>query len=85
MLGIRRNCRSLRYEHSPPRQREALTSVDITVLCNFVLFFRLSQQPGLDDVVKKCRGRNLFFSTDIDSAIREADLIFICVSSLNDT
>lgn len=37
-------------------------------------------QPGLDDIVKKCRGKNLFFSTDIDSAIREADLIFICVS-----
>ena len=37
-------------------------------------------QPGLDEIVKQCRGRNLFFSTDIDSAIREADLIFICVS-----
>lgn len=78
MLGIRRNCRSLRYEHSPPRQRDAFASVGVTVFS----FFRLSQQPGLDDVVKKCRGKNLFFSTDIDSAIREADLIFICVSYL---
>lgn len=39
-----------------------------------------SSQPGLHEIVKQCRGRNLFFSTDIDSAIREADLIFICVS-----
>ena len=26
-------------------------------------------EPGLSEVVKKARGRNLFFSTDIDSAI----------------
>jgi UDP-glucose 6-dehydrogenase len=36
-------------------------------------------QPGLDDVVKACRGKNLFFSTDITRAIHEAQLIFICV------
>ncbi|XP_068247741.1 UDP-glucose 6-dehydrogenase isoform X2 [Palaemon carinicauda] len=38
-------------------------------------------EPGLDKVVKECRGRNLFFSTDIDSAIKEADLIFISVNT----
>ena len=38
-------------------------------------------EPGLDDVVKSCRGRNLFFSTDVDANIREADLIFICVNT----
>ncbi|GLH10562.1 UDP-glucose 6-dehydrogenase [Gryllus bimaculatus] len=38
-------------------------------------------EPGLDDVVKQCRGRNLFFSTDIATAIREADLIFISVNT----
>ncbi|XP_050417434.1 UDP-glucose 6-dehydrogenase isoform X2 [Patella vulgata] len=38
-------------------------------------------EPGLDDVVKSCRGRNLSFSTDIDTAIQEADLIFICVNT----
>ena len=31
-------------------------------------------------MVKETRGRNLFFSTDIDNAIRKADLIFISVS-----
>ena len=31
-------------------------------------------------MVKQCRGKNLFFSTDIVSAVRDADLIFICVS-----
>lgn len=38
-------------------------------------------EPGLVDVVKVARGRNLFFSTDIDLAIQEADLIFVSVNT----
>ncbi|KAM9819921.1 UDP-glucose 6-dehydrogenase isoform 1-T1 [Syngnathus typhle] len=38
-------------------------------------------EPGLKDVVESCRGRNLFFSTDIDSAIKDADLVFISVNT----
>lgn len=38
-------------------------------------------QPGLKEVVESCRNRNLYFSTDIDSAIRDADLVFISVST----
>ncbi|XP_014243704.1 UDP-glucose 6-dehydrogenase [Cimex lectularius] len=38
-------------------------------------------EPGLDEVVKNCRGKNLFFSTDINNAIQGADLIFICVNT----
>lgn len=38
-------------------------------------------EPGLDDVVKGCRGRNLFFSADVDKAIIEADLIFVSVNT----
>lgn len=38
-------------------------------------------EPGLNEVVESCRGRNLFFSTDIDSAIRDADLVFISVNT----
>lgn len=38
-------------------------------------------EPGLDDVVRQCRGRNLFFSTEINLAIKEADLIFISVNT----
>jgi hypothetical protein len=38
-------------------------------------------EPGLDDVVKQARGRNLSFSTDIDRAIQEADLIFVSVNT----
>lgn len=38
-------------------------------------------EPGLDEVVKEARGRNLFFSTDVSDAIREADMIFISVNT----
>uniref|UniRef100_A0A671NRF4 UDP-glucose 6-dehydrogenase n=1 Tax=Sinocyclocheilus anshuiensis TaxID=1608454 RepID=A0A671NRF4_9TELE len=38
-------------------------------------------EPGLNEVVLSCRGKNLFFSTDIDSAIKEADLVFISVNT----
>ena len=36
-------------------------------------------EPGLDAVVAEARGRNLFFSTDVEGAIHEADMIFISV------
>ncbi|MFO8027315.1 MAG: UDP-glucose 6-dehydrogenase [Opitutales bacterium] len=38
-------------------------------------------EPGLDAIVQSARGENLFFSTDIDTAIREADMIFISVNT----
>ena len=38
-------------------------------------------EPGLEAVVKQCRNKNLFFSTDIKQAIVEADLIFISVNT----
>eukprot|EP00929_Paragymnodinium_shiwhaense_P054420 TRINITY_DN2727_c0_g1_i2.p1 TRINITY_DN2727_c0_g1~~TRINITY_DN2727_c0_g1_i2.p1 ORF type:complete len:504 (-),score=157.42 TRINITY_DN2727_c0_g1_i2:256-1767(-) len=38
-------------------------------------------EPGLEDVVKKCRGKNLFFSTDVAKGIKEADIIFASVNT----
>lgn len=38
-------------------------------------------EPGLVKVVETARGRNLFFSTDIEGAIQEADLIFVSVNT----
>lgn len=38
-------------------------------------------EPGLKEVVKEARGRNLFFSTDVDTAIEAADMIFISVNT----
>jgi len=38
-------------------------------------------EPGLPEVVSECRGRNLFFSTNIDEEIKRADIIFISVNT----
>lgn len=38
-------------------------------------------EPGLKEVVAEARGRNLFFSTEIDKGIREAEMIFISVNT----
>ncbi len=38
-------------------------------------------EPGLADVVKEARGRNLFFSTEVEKAIDEAEMIFISVNT----
>lgn len=38
-------------------------------------------EPGLDAVVGEARDRNLFFSTDVEKAIDEADMIFISVNT----
>ena len=38
-------------------------------------------EPGLSDVVKEARGRNLFFSTEIDKYIDESEMVFIAVNT----
>ncbi len=38
-------------------------------------------EPGLKERVEKARGKNLFFSTDIDGQIAKADLIFVTVNT----
>ena len=38
-------------------------------------------EPGLAEIVKSSRGKNLFFSTDVEKAIDEAEMIFISVNT----
>jgi UDPglucose 6-dehydrogenase len=38
-------------------------------------------EPGLDEVIRCARGRNLFFSTEINHHIAEADIIFVSVNT----
>jgi UDPglucose 6-dehydrogenase len=38
-------------------------------------------EPGLKEVVAEARGRNLFFSTDVEGAIDAAEMIFISVNT----
>src|SRR5690554_3673714 len=38
-------------------------------------------EPGLKEIVQEARGRNLFFSTNVEKAIDEAEMIFISVNT----
>jgi UDP-glucose 6-dehydrogenase len=38
-------------------------------------------EPGLQEVVEETRGKNLFFSVDIDAEVAAADLIFVSVNT----
>ena len=38
-------------------------------------------EPGLKEVINRVRGKNLFFSTQIESIVRDSDMIFISVNT----
>ena len=38
-------------------------------------------EPGLDEIVRATKGKNLFFSTDIEGGIRDNDIIFVSVNT----
>src|SRR5690606_41910125 len=42
-------------------------------------------EPGLKEVVGEATGRNLFFSTDVEGAIRDADTLLIYVNTPTET
>eukprot|EP00287_Rhodomonas_sp_CCMP768_P016415 CAMPEP_0196759014 /NCGR_PEP_ID=MMETSP1091-20130531/104483_1 /TAXON_ID=302021 /ORGANISM="Rhodomonas sp., Strain CCMP768" /LENGTH=530 /DNA_ID=CAMNT_0042107853 /DNA_START=8 /DNA_END=1596 /DNA_ORIENTATION=- len=38
-------------------------------------------EPGLDEIVKEVRGKNLFFSTDVAAAVKESAIVFVAVNT----
>ncbi len=38
-------------------------------------------EPGLSEIIERTRHKNLFFSTEVDNAIEEAEMIFISVNT----
>ena len=38
-------------------------------------------EPGLDEIVKAVRGKNLFFTTEVEKGIRDSDIIFVSVNT----
>jgi UDPglucose 6-dehydrogenase len=38
-------------------------------------------EPGLKEIIADVRGKNLFFQTDVEQAIREAEMVFISVNT----
>ncbi len=78
------------YVGGPTMAMIALKAPDIQVTVVDMNAVRIAQwnsdelpiyEPGLDEVVRQVRGRNLFFSTDVRGAIRAADIIFVSVNT----
>jgi hypothetical protein len=40
-----------------------------------------SYEPGLDEIVRKVRNKNMFFTSAVDDAIRECEMIFVSVNT----
>ncbi len=38
-------------------------------------------EPGLDEIVKSVKGKNLFFSSEIENGIKDSDIIFVSVNT----
>ena len=56
--------------------KERITSWNSENLSNLPIF-----EPGLDQILRRCRGRNLIFSIAVQKGIADADLIFISVNT----
>lgn len=56
--------------------RERIAAWNDTELNNLPIY-----EPGLKEIVQEVRGKNLFFSTEVEKAIDEAEMIFISVNT----
>ncbi|MBI2518555.1 MAG: UDP-glucose 6-dehydrogenase [Opitutae bacterium] len=83
-------CIGAGYVGGPTMAMIALKCPDITVTVVDMNAARIAAwqsgnlpvyEPGLDDVVKQARGRNLHFSTDVAGNIKKADIIFVAVNT----
>ena len=75
MSVIASNCPEYRVDVVDINEKriEAWNSEDFSQLPVF--------EPGLEDIVRKCRGENLFFSNEVEASISKADIIFISVNT----
>ena len=75
MSVIAFNCPELRVDVVDINEEriEAWNSEDFSKLPIF--------EPGLEDIIRKCRGVNLFFSNNLEESISKADIIFISVNT----
>ena len=56
--------------------KERITAWNDTDLNKLPIF-----EPGLDQIISRTRGRNLFFSSEMEKAISDSDMIFISVNT----
>ena len=72
MAVIAKNC---------PQHRVVVVDVDSSRIAAWQSDKLPIYEPGLDEVVRSARGRNLFFSTETERHIAEADVIFVSVNT----
>ena len=75
MSVIASNCPDLRVDVVDINKKriDDWNSNDLTKLPVF--------EPGLEEIVKNCRGKNLFFTNKVEESISKADIIFISVNT----
>jgi len=67
--------------HKCPQYRVMIVDIDPNRIAAWNSDTLPIYEPGLDEIVKEVRGRNLFFSTEIEEGIKEADIIFVSVNT----
>jgi UDPglucose 6-dehydrogenase len=72
MAVIAKNC---------PQHRVVVVDVDSSRIAAWQSDKLPIYEPGLDEVVRCARGRNLFFSAEAERHIAEADVIFVSVNT----
>jgi UDPglucose 6-dehydrogenase len=64
-----------------PQYRVTVVDMNPTRIAEWNSDYLPVYEPGLDKIVKAARGRNLFFNTEIEQGIKEAEIIFVSVNT----
>jgi len=64
-----------------PLYKVTVVDIDSTKIASWNSDSLPIYEPGLDEIVEGARGRNLFFSTEIEKEIKQADIIFVSVNT----
>jgi len=67
--------------HQCPRYKVTIVDINPDRIAQWKSDSLPIYEPGLDELVKATRDRNLFFSTNIEQGIRENDIIFVSVNT----
>ncbi len=67
--------------HKCPRYKVTVVDINPTKIAQWNSDDLPIYEPGIDEIVKGARGRNLFFSPEIERGIKESDIIFVSVNT----
>jgi UDPglucose 6-dehydrogenase len=67
--------------HQCPQYKVTIVDINPERIAQWNSDFLPIYEPGLYELVKATRNRNLFFSTDIERGIKENDIIFVSVNT----